>query len=98
MNVPDLLNNLVGVLTRFRIGRYAIMGNIEQISHQILVENKDRDALRFLWRYNYIDPIEDYHINVHLFGSVDSLCIANWTIKNLQQTNLIPLAKFLSKP
>ena len=48
MNVSDLLNNLVGVLTRFRIGRYAIMGNIEQISHQILVENKDRDALRFL--------------------------------------------------
>ena len=48
MNVPDLLNNLVGVLTRFRIGRYAIMGNIEQIFHQILVENKDRDVLRFL--------------------------------------------------
>ena len=98
MNVSDLLNNLVGVLTRFRIGRYAIMGNIEQIFHQILVENKDRDVLRFLWRDNYIDPIEDYHINVHLFGNVDSLCIANWTIKNLQQTNLIPLAKFLSKP
>ena len=48
MNVSDLLNNLVGVLTRFRIGRYAIMGNIEQIFHQILVENKDRDVLRFL--------------------------------------------------
>ena len=48
MNGADLLNNLVGVLTRFRIGRYAIMGNIEQIFYQILVENKDRDALRFL--------------------------------------------------
>ena len=48
MNVSDLLNNLDGVLTRFRIGRYTIMGNIEQIFHQILVENKDRDVLRFL--------------------------------------------------
>ena len=78
---PDLLNNLVGVLTRFRMGRYAVMGDIEQMFHQILVENKDRDVLRFLWRDNYIDPIEDYRMNVHLFGKVDSPCIANGAIK-----------------
>ena len=30
---PDLLNNLVGVLTCFRMGSYAVMGNIEQIFH-----------------------------------------------------------------
>ena len=37
---PDLLNNLVGVLTCFRMDRYALMGNIEQMFHQILIENK----------------------------------------------------------
>ena len=79
--MPDLLNNLVGVLTCFRMGRYAVMSDIEQMFHQILVENKDRDVLRFLWRDNYIDPIEDYRMNVHLFGKVDSPCIANWAIK-----------------
>ena len=26
-------------------------------------------------------PIEDYRIKVHLFGKVDSRCIAIWTIK-----------------
>ena len=78
---PDLLNNLVGVLTRLRMGRYAVMGGIEQMFPKIFVENKDRDVLRFLWRDNYINPIEDYRMNVHLFGKVDSLCVANWTIK-----------------
>ena len=43
----DMLNNLVGVLTRFRMGRYAVMGDIEVMFHQILVENKDRDACVF---------------------------------------------------
>ena len=81
MKGPDLLNNLVGVLTRFRMGRYAVMSNIEQMFHQILVENKDRDVLRFLWRDNYIDAIENYRMNIHLFGKVDSPCIANWTIR-----------------
>ena len=91
---PDLLNNLVEVFTCFRIRRYAVMDNIEQIFHQILIEN---DVLRFLWRDNYGDPIEDYCINVHLFGRIDFLCIENWTIEKLQQTNLIPLTKYLSK-
>ena len=83
MKGPDLLNNLVGVLTRFRMGRYAVMSNIEQMFHQILVENKDRDVLRFLWRDNYIYPIEDYRMNVHLFGKVNSPCIANRTIRKI---------------
>ena len=74
-------DNLVVVLPCFRMGRYAVMGDIEQIFHQILVENKDRDALRFLWRDNYIDPIEDHRMNVHLFGKDVSPCIENWTIK-----------------
>ena len=83
MKGPDLLNNLVGVLTRFRMGRYAVMSNIEQMFLQILVENKDRDVLRFLWRDNYIYPIEDYRMNVHLFGKVNSPCIANRTIRKI---------------
>ena len=67
-----MLNNLVGVLTRFCMGRYAVMGDIEVMFHQVLVENKDRDPLRFLWRDNYVNAIEDYCMNVHLFGKVDS--------------------------
>ena len=47
--------------------------------HQLLVETKDRDC--FLWRNNYVDPIEHYRMNVHLFSKVDSPCIVNWTIK-----------------
>ena len=46
--------------------RYAVMGDFEQMFHQILVENKDRDVLRFLWRDNYIDPIKDYRMNIPL--------------------------------
>ena len=57
------------------------MGDIEQMFHQILAENKDRDVLRLLWRDNYIDSIENYRMNIHLFGKFDSPYIANWTIK-----------------
>ena len=80
---PNLLNSLVGIFIHFRVGRFAVMGDIEQMFHQILVENEHRDAVQFLWRNNFNDPIDDYRINVHLFGKIDSLCIANWTVKRL---------------
>ena len=46
---PDLLNILVGVLLRFRVGKYAAVSDIEQMSHQINVRPEDQDAVRFLW-------------------------------------------------
>ena len=55
------------------MGCYIVMGDTEYMFHQILVEHEDCDVLRFLWRDNYLDPIEDYHMNVHLFGKVNSL-------------------------
>ena len=47
---PDLLNNLVGVLLRFRQGKFCVMTDIEKIFHQVMVDLRDRDALRFIWR------------------------------------------------
>jgi len=46
---PDMLNNLVGILVRFRTGKIGVMADIEQMFHQVGVCEEDRDSLRFLW-------------------------------------------------
>ncbi|XP_068691640.1 uncharacterized protein [Montipora foliosa] len=46
---PDLTNNLVGVLIRFRQEKIAFNADIEAMFHQVKVLTKDADALRFLW-------------------------------------------------
>ena len=66
---------------RFRKGEYAVMANVEKMFHQIYVWEKDRDALRFLWRDKPTDKICDYITNVHLFGKIDSPCCASWSLK-----------------
>ena len=78
---PDLLSSLIGIILRFRINEFAVMGDIEQMFHQVNVPTTDRDALRFLWRDNVEHPIEDYIINVHLFGKKDSPCCSQWAVK-----------------
>ena len=63
LKAPDLLSSLIGIILRFRINEFAVMGDIEQMFHQVNVPTTDRDALRFLWRNNAEHPIEDYIIS-----------------------------------
>ena len=46
---PDLTNNLIGVLCRFRQYPVALMADIEAMFHQVRVNLEDPNALRFLW-------------------------------------------------
>ena len=67
----DLLNNLVSVITKFRNGKYGNIGDIEKMFHQVFLDPKDVDSLRFFWRDNPENPLLDCQMNVHLFGKVD---------------------------
>ena len=49
MSGPDLTNQIVGVLTRFREEPVVIMGDNESMFHQVMVQREDRSFLRFLW-------------------------------------------------
>ena len=53
----DFLNNLVNVSTKFRTGKYAIIGDIDKMFHQVGVCESDMDALRFVRRENPEDKL-----------------------------------------
>ena len=46
---PDLTNNLLGVLLRFRHNPVALVGDIEQMFHSFKVKKESRNFLRSLW-------------------------------------------------
>ena len=46
---PDLTDQLIGVLLRFRKETIAFMANIEKMYFQICVTEKYQDFLRFSW-------------------------------------------------
>ena len=86
---PDLTNNLVGVLIRFREEPIAIMADIEGMFHQVRVSPKDCDALRFLWwpENDFNKDPEDYKMLVHLFGATSSPSCANFGLKQTADDN-----------
>jgi len=47
---PSMLNKLLGVLMRFREGRYAFIGDIAKMYHSIDIALRDQMTHLFLWR------------------------------------------------
>ena len=79
---PDFLNNLVGVLRRFRKERIALVSDVESMFHQVRVDPKDQRFLRFLWwpQGNTNLSPEEYCMKVHLFGATSSPSCANFSL------------------
>ena len=65
---PDMMNALIGVLSRFRKEEIAVTCDKEKMFHSFYVNPQHRDYLRFLWlKDNNLDgQIIEYRMNVHL--------------------------------
>ncbi|XP_050416044.1 uncharacterized protein LOC126829914 isoform X3 [Patella vulgata] len=86
---PDLTNTLLGVLLRFRLGKIAVMADIEGMFFQVKVPPKQRHSLRFLWWPNgnlSVEP-KQYQMTAHLFGAVSSPSCANFALKSTANNN-----------
>ena len=85
---PDMTNNLVAVLLRFRQGKIGIAADVEGMFHQIRVRKEDQDSLRFLWWTNsYDEPPDVYVMQVHVFGAASSPCVANSSLQRVADDN-----------
>ena len=85
----DLTNQLVGVMIRFRVGPVAFMADIQAMFYQIIVPEKQRSFLRFLWwnEGNLDSEITDHEMCVHLFGAVSSPSSSNYALKKAAVDN-----------
>lgn len=80
---PDLNNNLLGVLLRFRKEPIAVTADIESMFHCFLVDKKHRNFLRFFWyKDNDINnELIEYRMRVHVFGNSPSPAVAVYCLR-----------------
>lgn len=80
---PDLTNNLLGVLLRFRQGQIAVLADVEKMYYQVKVPKTDKNFMRFLWFPDgniEADPV-DYRLTVHVFGAKSSPSCASYALR-----------------
>ena len=80
---PSLLPLIEDILLLIRLGRIAVVANIQQAFFQILVNECHRYYLRFLWYNNIFDEnsLNVYRFGRVLFGLTCSPFLLNDTVK-----------------
>ncbi|XP_067941083.1 uncharacterized protein [Watersipora subatra] len=79
---PDHMNDLQGILLRFRLNPVAFMGDIERMFHQFKVKPEHQDYLRFIW-YDCDGNLATFKMTVHLFGARSSPACATYGLRFL---------------
>ncbi len=77
---PNLLNDVLAVLLRFRSGLFTFSGDVEKMFLRIFLDPKDRPFHCFLWRDGRGD-LQALQFQVHVFGNAGSPFLAVWTVK-----------------
>lgn len=94
MNGEKLQDNLCDILLRFRLHRFALAADIEQMYPQVLIKPEFRQMQLVLWRKSPNDPIKTYCINTVMFGMQHALHSAVRSMRQcaLEGTQLFPEA------
>ena len=87
LTVPDLLQNLIYVLLRFRQHPFAVSADIYGMFLQVVVLPCDRPSLRFLWREDPKSNVVVHQYTRHIFGAKDSPTCANYALQRTARDN-----------
>ena len=85
---PDLLQNLIHVLLRFRQHQFAVSADIEGMFLQVGVPDCDQPSLRFLWREDPTTNVVVYQNTRHIFGAKNSPTCANHALQRTAKDNV----------
>ncbi|XP_028412195.1 uncharacterized protein LOC114535018 [Dendronephthya gigantea] len=84
---PDLLNNLFGVILRFREEPVAIHGDISKMYHRVLIPEVDQHVHRFLWRNMEEREPNTYVKTVLTFGDKPAPAMAQIALRKTADEN-----------
>ncbi|XP_071123362.1 uncharacterized protein [Mytilus edulis] len=86
---PDLTNDLLGVLLRFRKEMVAVTADVQHMFHCFVVRKDHRNYLRFLWHKNndLQENLVEYRMRVHVFGNSPSPAVATLGLRKAAQAS-----------
>ena len=85
---PDLLNNLFGVILRFRENPVAIHGDISKMYHRVRIPEIDQHVHRYVWRDMEVDRDPDTFVKTVLtFGDKPAPAMAQIALRKTADEN-----------
>ncbi|KAL9958393.1 hypothetical protein ACROYT_G035399 [Oculina patagonica] len=98
---PIILEDLCGLLMRFRLNKVALVADVEKAFHQVGLQSEDRDVTRFVWLKDATKPTLENNVQVLRFtrvpfGMISSPFLLAATVKYHLNRADTPVAKKIS--
>lgn len=97
---PTVQDDLISIVLRFRLHRYAIVADIEKMYRMVLVRPEDQNLQLIIWRDRRDSPLRVFKLCTVTYGTASAPYLATKTLKRLAEldgANFPSAAKVLSK-
>lgn len=84
---PNLQQDLISILIRFRMHNYVFTADIAKMYRQIEVRKEDKALQKILWRADPSDDIREYELQTVTYGTRSAPFLAMRCIKQLANDN-----------
>ncbi|XP_055591566.1 uncharacterized protein LOC129743554 [Uranotaenia lowii] len=85
---PVVQNDLMSIILRFRLHRYAISADVEKMYRMVRVQSPDQHLQRILWRDSPNDPVKAYELTTVTYGTASAPYLATRCLKKLGEDNI----------
>lgn len=82
---PTIQSNIVTIIINWRFHRIAVTADVQQMYLQVLVDQRDVEFQRIIWRDTPSDPLQDFGLNRLTFGTSCAPYQAIRTVKQLAE-------------
>ncbi|XP_050055037.1 uncharacterized protein LOC114131043 [Aphis gossypii] len=91
---PNIQDELICIIARFRSYKYVMSSDIEKMYRQIWVSNTDANLQRILWRSKPDEPITEFKLKTITYGTTPASYLATGCLMKLaeEMQELFPVA------
>ncbi|XP_055634106.1 uncharacterized protein LOC129774399 [Toxorhynchites rutilus septentrionalis] len=86
---PQVQDDLLSIILRFRIPQFAIIADIEKMYRQILVAEADQPLQRIVWRDSPTQPLQTYQLTTVTYGTSAAPYLATKCLQKLRKDGSI---------
>ncbi|XP_053692622.1 uncharacterized protein LOC128741071 [Sabethes cyaneus] len=83
---PVVQDDLLSIVLRFRMHRYAIIADVEKMYRQVAVHSPDRALQQILWRNSPQEPLRTYQLTTVTYGTSCAPYLATKCLQELSKS------------
>ncbi|XP_055589427.1 uncharacterized protein LOC129741706 [Uranotaenia lowii] len=84
---PVVQNDLLSIILRFRLHRFAISADIEKMYRMVRIQKSDQCLQRILWRDSPNEEIKTYELTTVTYGTASAPYLATRCLRQLGEEN-----------